>query len=230
MKYLRLIALFSFIFSTTAIAGPIYVYEATNPNHNKVGGEIEYLKATYDPSSEIFTWESIIGDNNNGQASNGFWLAVNDGPNPKQGVYDELAILYGDGNTGLLNIYTYNPDKGGKSYQNGDLLGTTTLGVTRDNIAGTTTYNFDLDVSSINQQLSKGISFYDMIGIWFHTMVGAVFDYQWGELIDVSFDKKGWFDRKNLDADVVNVSAPSVISLIAISLALIAFGLRRRVR
>ena len=97
----------------------------------------------------------------------GFWLVVNNGPNPKSSNVNELAIMYGDMATGTLSTFIYNGANNSNSLNNPAIhLQTDTFSTTSDSLS------IDIDASAINSWVGDpnytGISFDNNIGIWFH--------------------------------------------------------------
>ena len=72
----------------------------------------------YDDVNESYSFK--FTDNGD---SDGFWLVVTDGDNPK-GDGSSHAILYGDIENNRVTAYTYDGTNSANSYQNGTLLGT----------------------------------------------------------------------------------------------------------
>lgn len=88
--------------------------------HSDSGGEFGSVKARYDSVSEVLTWEVNFLN----QITDGFTLAINDGPNPK-GHAGELGLLYFDA-TDTQNVrvstYAYNGMNTQTSYRDGSPL------------------------------------------------------------------------------------------------------------
>lgn len=104
-------------FASSADAG-FWRYDYSNPSHTW----FKSMTAEFDPSTNRFKW-----DFTSGTQTNGFWLVVSPGANPK-GHAGELAIMYLDaktltaGNTitPTLTIYNYNGLNGITSYMDGN--------------------------------------------------------------------------------------------------------------
>jgi len=70
--------------------------------------------------TDRFTWDVSF---NTGPAEvDGFWLVVNNGPNPKQSNAKELAIMCGDMATGRLSTYVYNGANNANSWNDPNIL------------------------------------------------------------------------------------------------------------
>ncbi len=93
-----------------------------NKWNNQVGraGYINRIFFKYDNITKRFEAE-IEFEECVGRLPKGFWLAINDGPNPK-GHAGELALLYFDAtdlNNPILSVYAYNGSNGFESYKDG---------------------------------------------------------------------------------------------------------------
>ena len=88
--------------------------------HSNSGGTFESIVASYNSNSQILTWDLSFTD----QISDGFTLALNNGPNPK-GHAGELALIYFDA-TDVENVrvssYAYNGLNTQTSYRDGSPL------------------------------------------------------------------------------------------------------------
>ncbi|MDX9912692.1 MAG: hypothetical protein RBS39_12755 [Phycisphaerales bacterium] len=87
------------------------------------GGTFESVRSTYNTINGLLTWEATFSN----QVTQGFTLAINDGPNPK-GIAGELALVYFDGrNTAspTISIYGYNGENTQTSYRDGSPAGGT---------------------------------------------------------------------------------------------------------
>jgi hypothetical protein len=84
-------------------------------NQNSAGGNISSITATYNDATRQFGWTVDYSD----RTTNGYWLAVSPGPNPK-GRAGELAIVYFDA-TNLaaprVSVYEYNGLNDNNSFQ-----------------------------------------------------------------------------------------------------------------
>lgn len=214
-----------------AYAAPTYQYDVQNPSNNGAynndAGEIESIATTYDQGDEQLSWQHTIADKG-GQASDGFWLVLSDGPNPKYNR-GEYAILYGDSNANRLTAYEYSGQNNGNSWQNpGNFLDSFGLSYSHSNGAGT--FDFDIDVSGINGAPLgsdwNGAQFGSEIGIWFHPVLDADFTYNGDRITQFSPSQEGWFDTSNQTTS--QVPLPGSAWLMALGLAIFARRLWRR--
>ena len=205
--------------SSVSLASHAGVYNFTDSNANnggRISDRLESISTTYDEGNSSFKWETTF--NSSASDVDGFWLVVNNGPNPKYSDVNELAIMYGDLASGTLTTYVYNGRNRSDSNLNpGILLQTDTFTVTDDG------FSIDIDVSAINAWGSpdddySGIQFDNKIGAWFHISTDSSFEYnEGGDLERYSFGAQGWYDTANLTA--TKVPEPGVISLLALGLA-----------
>lgn len=233
---------FDFNLTPQAGGGPGYGYSAA-------GGSIKNINATFNDATERMTYSATFGNSSNGTLPDGFWLVMNDGPNPK-GTSDELAIFYFD--TGVTNngqakltAYSYNgvngntsffdgsgasgtqaPDKIASSLTTGGFVNA--LNVT-NNPNGTRTMSFDINAALINNHdpaygpVSNwfGTGFDNNVGIWFHVVDGLDAKYGAdGFLTKFDYTAQGWVDGQNLTA------VPEPFSMVG--LAAVAFAAARR--
>lgn len=222
--------------------GPGYGYSAN-------GGSVKNISSKFNDVSEKLVFEATFGNSSNGSLPDGYWLVLNDGPNPK-GTSDELAIFYFD--TGVTNdgvakltAYAYNGVNGNSSFKDGSGASGTQapdkiasslttsnfvnqLKVT-NNANGTRTMKFDINAALINNHDPKygpasnwfGTGFDNKVGIWFHPVDGLDARYGTdGFLTKFDFSAQGWVDGSNLEA----VPEPFTMA----GLALVALAARRR--
>lgn len=205
----------------SAASGAIYTFQSNNPGldipgANTDAGTASNITSTYDSATSMFTWNVTFSD---GQAkgTNGFWLVVGPGPNPK-GIDHEYAIMYFDASS-LANpnvsIFRYNGLNADTSYTNpGDLLATTKTGgqttiqnVTAGPATGPRTFSFKVNAATINSAFGsptypdwKGIQFGtgnpgSEIGIWFHPVDGLQTTYDANnKLKTFTYATQGWYD------------------------------------
>ncbi|MFT5676208.1 MAG: hypothetical protein ACI808_002149 [Paraglaciecola sp.] len=191
----------------------LYEFEDLNASNGSAHGmtdQLESVGTTFNTTSNQFTWD--VEFNSNSSGVDGFWLVISNGSNPKSSDVNELAIIYGDMDTGILTTYAYNGLNSASSYLNpGILLQTDTFTSDSDG------FSIDIDVSGINGWVSPdpdytGVHYEDTLGIWFHVSQGSNFVYgQDGVLEEYSFDSAGFYDHAFLTADdITDISTATV--------------------
>ncbi|WP_163833328.1 hypothetical protein [Spartinivicinus ruber] len=219
------------IYTSNTIAAPIYQYEINNPASNPAGGKITNITTRYNSDNQTFSWQAT-SQKANGQYTDGFWLVVSDGPDPK-GHVSEYAIMYGDLATGTLTSYIYN----GRTTYNTWQLDQNYISSTGANFINVSdngnerTFNFELDTTQINSLLNtaewNGVEFGEKIGIWYHPSIGSTFAYNAdGSLQNFAVTQSGWYDAAN--QTTVNVDTPATLSLFLMTLALVPLIRNRR--
>jgi len=212
--------------SSPALAG-LFVFEdlsANNSGQGSFGGDkLDSVSGSYNDITEQFTWD--VEFNSNPTPVDGFWLVVNNGPNPKQSNVNELAIMYGDMDTNTLTTYVYNGQNSASSWNNpGIHLQTDTFTSDSDSLS------IDINATAINDwstnPLYTGISFDDNIGIWFHISTGSNFVYDGNEIDQYNFSSQGWYDKANL----TTTSVPEPFSFSLLLLGVIGLFASRRKR
>jgi hypothetical protein len=224
--------------------GPGYGY-------NAAGGSISGIKSTFNDVSDRLTFEATFGNSERGTLTDGFWLVLNNGKNPK-GTSDELALFYFD--TGVTNngqakltAYAYNGVNGSNSFVDGSGAAGTqapdkiasslktngfvnSLGVV-NNANGTRTMKFDINAALINNHTPKygsannwfGTGFNNKVGLWFHQVDGL--DAQYGSdgfLTKFDYAVQGWVDGENLNA------VPEPFTMAGVGLVALVARLRKR--
>jgi hypothetical protein len=204
-----------------------WIFDGSNPGQNPAGGTISAVNSTFDTASKVFTWDVSFSDGVSGN-TNGYWLVVNDGPNPKS--HDrELAIMYFDA-TSLaapkVSIYRYNGANSNNSFSSpGDLLAsssveTSGIAASVSDSGDTRTMRLMVDATSINSRYGaangfpdwEGIAFDDRIGMWFHPIRNAHFGYD-GLRITSLGGTSGWLDGDHLTTTII--PAPGAAALVA---------------
>lgn len=194
----------------------VYQFEDTAANNGGFGDRLTSISSTFNSDTERFTWDVTF--NATGAADvDGFWLVVNNGPNPKSADVNELAIMYGDLETQTLSTYVYNGANNANSINNpGVLLQTDVFSVSADS------FSIDIDATAINAWAGgsyTGISYDENIGIWFHVATGSHFTYdEQGNITDFSFAHQGWYDKANLTTTTTQVSESGVFALLGLGL------------
>jgi len=217
---------------------------------NMAGGEFQSVFAQFDSDTNRFLWQVTFAD----QITDGYTLAVNNGPNPK-GHAGELALIYFDASGADVRVtgYAYNGVNSFSSYYDGspdggtqtpdllfasDLLGndSSIMQATVEDVGTTRVMTLEMDASFINGYNPMypgpegpsewtGLAFDELVGLWMHPMSGTNMSYgQSGELTGLSYGTKGWFDANNFSTTVV--PAPGAMALFGMG-GLLA-GRRRR--
>jgi PEP-CTERM motif-containing protein len=167
--------------------GPTYVSDEA--------GIINSLTTGYDSDNQQLTLLASFGPEAvTGQLPQGFFLVINNGPDPK-GIDGEYAILYFDAitdTTPIITAYAYNGENGADSFFDGaepvgsqapdpivSSLNDPTLITAASSVdsAGGRVLSFTIDTSVINAHSPaygsdadwEGIGFDDTIGVWLHT-------------------------------------------------------------
>lgn len=200
-------------------------------------GSLNSISSTFNNVSNRLSWSYNMGSASNPNKSNGAWLVLSPGPNPK-GYSGELAIFYMDfsKNSPILTAYAYNGVNGPSSYLHAagsnstpDLIKSSKndsswiFGLTKKSEAnGTTTYGFDIDATAINNHKPKypgnakwtGAAYGSKIGVWFHP-VQATFGYSGAALCQFNVSKQGWLDGENFKTTQA-VPEPTTMALLGL--------------
>ncbi|MEM6999194.1 MAG: PEP-CTERM sorting domain-containing protein [Pseudomonadota bacterium] len=221
-RFLLSIVSSALLFAAGTTNAALFVFEDLNAsNGGPIGNKLDTVSSSYNDSSDVFTWAATFSMND---VVDSFWLVVNNGPNPKSSNVNELAIMYGDVDNGIVTTYAYNGANSDNSWSNpGIYLGSSKLNSTANSVS------FSLDATDINAWNSpgqtapgyKGIQFDEKIGIWFHIARDSQFLYDLDGLI-TSYTRgaQGWYDKANLTA--TRVPAPGVWLLLALGLGAVA--------
>jgi hypothetical protein len=196
--------------------------------NNFSAGRPGAMTSTYDSESKVFTWDVIFA-NGVARDTDGYWLVVNDGPDPKNRSRRH-AIIYFDA-TDLANpevsVYRYNGRNDAESYDTPGKLLASTRGAARSEIVASAReegnariFSLRIDASRLNQFYAgrsdfanwEGIRFDENIGVWFHPVSGAEFDYDTRRLTNLD-GGSGWIDGSNLTTSVI--PAPGLAGLLA---------------
>lgn len=202
----------------------LYHYTDLNANNGGMSDRLDTVSTTFNSDTEAFTWNTTF--NSDPTDVDGFWLVVDNGPNPKSSDVNELAIMYGDMATGTLTTYVYNGLNSANSWNTpGIYLQTDAFTVTDDSLS------LAIDATSINAWSADpdyaGISFDDNIGIWFHISVGSSFSYDAQDLItSYDFSQQGWYDLADRSTTVI--PEPATTALLGLGLLVMGFSRVRR--
>ena len=225
-KWLASQALLAALVAAPAVAGT-YTWNhvpAANSYSNSAGTLLN-VTTSFNTNTNVLSWYATFGavPNSSSLFTNGFTLALTDGPNPK-GNDGELAILYFDARTAtpILTAYGYNGKNDTTSYKDGSgASGTQTpdriwsslndpTGALLDikavvNNDGTRTLGFTMDATLINEHaplypqndVYSGIAYDSMIGYWFHPFAGLSTTYVGNFLSNWGWSRQGWLDGSN---------------------------------
>ena len=196
-----------------------YVFTKFNPPGSDNGGDIKKVQANYNETTESLSFEMVIDP-----VSEGFTLALNNGPNPK-GHGGELALIYFDasGTDPVITVYAYNGANTQTSYKDGSAAGGTQapdkilssltdpgafdITVTTD-ANGNKVFSFEMDASSIQSHDPaygpngdwSGVSFDDAIGIWLHPVKNLDTEYNSDGFLSNWTGSQGYYDTSNQHA------------------------------
>jgi hypothetical protein len=237
MKVLKALAITALVALTPLANASLFKFDVDPVTGGALGNDkIGAISTSFDSVNQRFTWRTqlIPPTLSNRDVVDGFWLVVNNGPNPKSSNAKELAIMYGDLQNNTLSTYVYNGANNANSILDpGILLQTDSL------TTSSFDFSFNISTAAINSWNSPsqdytGISFDENIGIWFHFSSGSDFTYTNGDITGYTFEKQGWYDVANKVAVVtppetstVEASAPSMFALLSMGLFVLAW---RRVK
>ncbi|MGI9013116.1 MAG: hypothetical protein ACR2GY_02590 [Phycisphaerales bacterium] len=171
--------------AATAHAGTfVFDWNQGDNGTNNSAGTFKSIQATYNTSTDMLTWSATFGRVSAG-ITDGFTLALNNGPNPK-GHAGELALLYFDGSSTsapVLSVYAYNGRNASDSWRDGDgnLSGNQTpdfIGSSKTNVSWISnlsvvdngnmrTFSFDMDASVVRAHTPAYPGSSDWYGIGF---------------------------------------------------------------
>ncbi|MGN7503139.1 MAG: Ig-like domain-containing protein [Alphaproteobacteria bacterium] len=205
-----------------------YTFSKDNPPGSDAGGDIKNVTTTYNEDTHEFTFEMTIADPY-GRTTEGFTLALNDGPNPKGS--GELALFYFDASSTnaspVVSAYAYNGLNTQTSWKDGSAAGgiqpadqiASSLGANSPFSSITATidangnhvYSFTLNAEFIQNHVPSygdaadwtGLGFDQNLGIWLHPVADIVTDYDAnGYLTQWETCAQGWYDASNLTTTV----------------------------
>ncbi|MFK7913354.1 MAG: PEP-CTERM sorting domain-containing protein [Pseudomonadales bacterium] len=230
LKYV--IAAGALALSSHAMAGPTYQFTDNNANTGGAGDYLDSLSTTWDAGRELLKWQTTFANSE----VDSFWLVINDRANPKQSNANELVIMYGDLEAGIVTSYVYNGLNSANSYGNPGIYLQTdaltvngnsiefTIDATDINAANITDPDPNDNVESIYQGIIAGP---DSIGIWFHAAINSTFTYNGDEITNYGFGAQAWYDRANLPME--SVPEPGTLASLGLGLlSVIAIRGRRK--
>ncbi|MCB0358511.1 MAG: PEP-CTERM sorting domain-containing protein [Bdellovibrionales bacterium] len=206
--------------TTVQAEAETFYYFNDSLTQNPAAGSMNYIMSSYNDATQQLEFQ--VGFDASGPQTEGFWLALNGGGNPK-GMAGELALLYFDASDASnlqLTAYGYNGQNGYTSYIDGDgnqagnqapdqILAHNSSWVSSISAGydseGQWTLGFSIDASAINAHSPlypdpdgdpwKGAQFGNALGLWFHTVTGLATNYDpSGFLTAWNFSNSGWYD------------------------------------
>jgi choice-of-anchor A domain-containing protein len=195
-------------------------------------GTLKTTSADYDPVAQELSFSATIQHTGPSNKANGFWMAINDGPNPKGNA--ELALFYFDASNPAnpqLLVYAYNGENADTSFFDGSsaagtqapdqiassLIDPSFIRAISVNDNGTQiTMSFTVDVAGINAHYPlysaawpwSGAQFDDQLGLWFHWVSGMSTSYAGGWLTNWSYAYQGWSDLTGQPTTGTDICAP----------------------
>lgn len=174
--------------------------QPNNQGENGSAGRMTQLNVYFNSVTNTFVWTATF-EPCNGILPNGFWLVINNGPNPK-GHSGELSIIYFDGSDQAdprMTLYAYNGKNSADSYKDGlkrlegnqppDRILSSLINndwiyekSITNNQDGTRTLHFSIDASRVINHVPVyphpedpwyGVGMDDLIGYWFHPLAGV---------------------------------------------------------
>lgn len=213
--------------------------DGSNLGYSDKGGAINSIHGEFDTTSQSLKWLVNYQDSSFNDTE-GFTLALNNGPNPK-GHSGELALIYFDASrsTPILTAYGYNGQNSTTTFYDGserggtqtpDLIGSSRSGgswinnlIDRRESDGSITLGFEIDASAINGHVPMhpgpggiadwfGTGFDDHLGIWMHSFRDLSTHYAGNYLTQWNAKCEGWLDG----SDFTTVPEPGTLALLAI--------------
>ncbi len=227
-------------FGAMQVQATLFSYSVNNPGGNNAVGTATNISTQYNDVTNNFSWSTDFTQNG-GDLPNGFWLVVNNGPNPKASSIGELGIIYGDLVTGNLAVYNYNGLNSASSWTNpGEYIQGFNSAINVNSTATTLDLDFSIDVSGINSYTPtntgpdpwQGIQFDLNLGYWYHPFIASdfTFDSQDGSIASLVLSEVGWYDKASLQTVPAPVPEPATSALLLAGLAGVAAGKRLRKR
>lgn len=227
--------------ASAAVAGPVYSFSVSANSagqlpyggNSNVAGTFNTVSASYDTNTNQFSLDVLFDD----RKTDGIWMAINGGPNPK-GHAGEMAILYfgkkAGTNTLVLSAYAYNGLNGNTSYKDGNgdgisgdadfitnsILDSSFLlsGGINDVSGGKRRVHFSMDASDIQSHSPAnpgstpwtGVAFGPQAGLWLHTLKGSSFDFysSSNKIKNLTYWKQGWYDANFIPTENPGTGIP----------------------
>ena len=192
-----------------------YTFSKDNPPGSDAGGDIKNVKTSFNGDTNEFSFSLTVED-----VSNGFFVAINGGANPK-GHEAEMALIYFDASDvdPVVSVYAYNGMNAQTSWFDGSkaggiqpadaILNSTANAALFSNISvvtdglGNKVFSFKMDATDIINHDPvygpdgewSGVAFADAIGMWLHPVQGLGTSYRPdGFLEQWSTEGQGWYD------------------------------------
>lgn len=181
-------------------------------------GTFQSLRFTYDEGDEdgiqanptLSFSGSVDLDQSQGTIDGG-WFVLSPGGDPKEGVADELAILYMDFGSGLVSAYQYDAGlgiDGYRSFEDQSLFIASYEDAIQSTITdGLLSFSIDtLDVSAIQSATDAagytGVAFGEEIGIWLHLTALREFEAdENGVVTSFEYGVQSFFDLPSAGTD-----------------------------
>ncbi|MCA9278653.1 MAG: hypothetical protein H6815_10730 [Phycisphaeraceae bacterium] len=250
--------------ASAAIAGPVYSFSVSANaqgqlpygGNSNAAGKFNTVSASFDTNTNEFTLDVLFDD----RKTDGLWVAINGGPNPK-GHAGEMAILYFGKKAGsnqlVVSAYAYNGVNGDTSYKDGNGDGSSgdadfitnsivdnsfllSAGI-NDVSGGGRRVSFTIDAGIIQNHSPAnpgntpwtGVAFGETAGIWLHTVSGSSFQFGTYGTYDDKLKKFTYYKQGWYDANFIPTDHPNVPMPAAAGLGLagmLTLGSQRRRR
>jgi hypothetical protein len=210
---------------------------------NNAAGVFESISASFNSTNNRLVWNIVFSN----QVTDGYTLALNNGPNPK-GHAGELALIYFDYSSGSveMNAFAYNGVNASNSWQdgNGNAAGNQAADLIHgkndtswytasvvDTADGKRRFNLSIDATTINNHVPLypgpggpsewyGIGFGESLGLWLHTYDSLSTNYfANGALGQWDSGAEGWFDGSNFPAVLVPLPSAAWAGLAGLAVA-----------
>jgi MYXO-CTERM domain-containing protein len=191
---------------------------------NMNGGTFESIHAEFDTDTNRFLWQVLFSD----QITDGYTLAVNNGPNPK-GHAGELALIYFDAYNGQNTMLTYRDGSPASGDQAPDQIfdynDASILQASVSDFDGKRQMTLELDASLINGHNPAypgpegpgewtGIGFEEQLGLWMHPLKNLSASYNNENGLSSWSGSQGWFDGAGYST--TTVPAPGAFALLGL--------------